>query len=357
MEFFIIFAFLLTSFQQASNFIMNIDQNKANHTYTNRTAGNEAGSAASPLHHPEVIIIGGSYSGMQAAMTLGRALRRVLIIDADRPCNRFAPHAHNLLGGDGISPALLREEAKKQIAAYPSIHFVDDQVTAVFKAQELFTIHTHSGQQYTSEYLVLATGLKDDLPDIPGIWECWGKSVIHCPYCHGYEFKGARTAVLASGDSDLHMISLLKQWTGQLQVFMPPPFNFSAPALAFLQAQNIGLTMGHITALHHQNGALQSITLQNDSGTSRNIPLDVLYVSPPVHQALDLRDTLGYQLTASGHIQVDEGRRTTVPGLYAVGDNSCRFRSLSQAIASGMAAGAMINFDFIQSLRPLPDIH
>ncbi|SEA55970.1 Thioredoxin reductase [Arachidicoccus rhizosphaerae] len=320
-----------------------------------RTTSKASNSTVNNTH--EVIIIGGSYSGMQAALTLGRALRQVLIIDAGKPCNRFAPQAHNLLGSEGTPPAELHQNARKQIAAYPGIQLLEDQVVNVYKQQDTFIIHTASGQRYSTAFLVMAAGLQDILPDIDGVWECWGKSIIHCPYCHGYEFKGARTALLISSDRDLHMVSMLKQWTPQLQVIVTDERSLSAPSLSFLRREKISLIQGRLTAVKHEDGQLQSISLKDATGKINTIYLEVLYILPQIKQSLDLQATLGYQLTDSGHIKVDEGRRTNIPGLYAVGDNSSRFRSLSQAIASGMAAGAMINFDLIQKTRPLPVVH
>src|SRR5690606_1025740 len=137
----------------------------------------------------EVIILGGSYAGLSAAMALGRSLiRNVLIIDNGLPCNRQTPQSHNFLTQDGQSPSVIREFAKAQVLAYPTVQWLDDTAVKGEKVQDGFLINTASGQSVMTKKLIVATGIKDMLPDIKGFADCWGISVVHCPYCHGYEF-------------------------------------------------------------------------------------------------------------------------------------------------------------------------
>ena len=137
----------------------------------------------------EVIIIGGSYSGLAAAMALGRSVRRVLIIDSGAPCNRFTPHSHNFITHDGEVPAVISAKAKAQVLAYPTVQFQEGIVTKADKTAQGFTVTTASGATYTAKKLFIATGVKDILPEINGLAACWGVSAIHCPYCHGYEYR------------------------------------------------------------------------------------------------------------------------------------------------------------------------
>lgn len=302
----------------------------------------------------EVLIIGGSFSGMAAAMTLGRALRQVILVDSGLPCNRFATHAHNILGSDGLPPMEIHAQARKQLLHYPTIELIEDQVTNASRDDQGFSVQTSSGKQFKAQKLLLATGLTDELPEIAGLEACWGKSVIPCPYCHGYEFKGQKTGLLASNANALHMVSLLKQWTNDLQVFTHDGFVFDETALNYLQEQSVELVKGNVLSVNHHQGQLSGIQLEKPDGEVITPALDVLYIMPKTRQSLDLQSQLGYQLTPEGHIQVDEMRHTTVPGLYAAGDNSTNFRALSPAMASGMAAGAIINGDLINEKRPLP---
>jgi len=148
----------------------------------------------------DVIIVGGSYAGLSAAMALGRAMRKVLIIDGGKPANRFTPHSHNFITHDGRTPGEIAEMARKQVDAYPSIKRIDGFVVSAEKVNHEFVVHLGSGQTYTSRKLIFATGIIDQMPDIPGFSECWGKSVLHCPYCHGYEVRDEATGILGNGD-------------------------------------------------------------------------------------------------------------------------------------------------------------
>ena len=137
--------------------------------------------------HFDVIIIGGSYSGLAAGMALGRALKQVLIIDSHTPCNRQTPYSHNLITNDGKTPAEIASVAKQQVAAYPTVHFFNGLAVQGSGTNNAFKIKVASGETFSGDKLIFATGIKDIMPNIDGFSECWGISVLHCPYCHGYE--------------------------------------------------------------------------------------------------------------------------------------------------------------------------
>ncbi|MEL6971969.1 MAG: NAD(P)/FAD-dependent oxidoreductase, partial [Bacteroidota bacterium] len=151
----------------------------------------------------DVIIVGGSYSGLSAAMALGRSLRNILIIDSGLPCNRQTPHSHNFITQDGEQPAAIAEKAKAQVLNYDTIRFLHGKAISGKKTENGFTITTQKEETFTAKKLVFATGVKDIMPDIGGFSACWGISVIHCPYCHGYEVKNEKTGILANGDNEL----------------------------------------------------------------------------------------------------------------------------------------------------------
>ncbi|TRW27417.1 NAD(P)/FAD-dependent oxidoreductase [Flavobacterium zepuense] len=287
----------------------------------------------------EVIIIGGSYSGLSAAMALGRASRNVLIIDADKPCNRQTPHSHNFLTQDGETPAAISAKAKEQVMAYPTITFLNDTATSANKTSNGFTVETGSGQAFTAQKILLATGIKDILPKIDGFAECWGISVIHCPYCHGYEVKNQKTAVLANGDAAMHYAQLLLQWTKNLTFFTNGPSLFTDKQLASLQKHNIVVIESEIKRIEHSNGQLQNIVLKD--GTIHNF--NVQYCKPPFEHHTNLHEQLGCTLNEMGFIATDEWQKTAVTGVYASGDCHTPMRSVAMAIAEGMKAGAMIN--------------
>ncbi len=142
----------------------------------------------------DVIIIGGSYAGLSAALQLGRARRRVLVIDAGKRRNRFASHSHGFLGQDGKAPGEIIAEARRQIEAYETIDWIDGLATNVSGAFDAFEVEIDGGERKTGRRLVIAAGVTDDLPPIPGLRERWGQSVFHCPYCHGYELNQVGSA-------------------------------------------------------------------------------------------------------------------------------------------------------------------
>jgi thioredoxin reductase len=147
----------------------------------------------------EVIIIGGSYAGLSAAMALGRSLRNVLIIDSGLRCNRQTPHAHNFITQDGEQPAVIAEKARIEVLKYKTVQIINDLAVRGIKTKDGFLITTETGQEFQAEKVIFASGIKDIMPDIKGFAACWGVSVVHCPYCHGYEIRDQKTAILANG--------------------------------------------------------------------------------------------------------------------------------------------------------------
>ena len=168
--------------------------------------------------HFEVIIVGGSYSGLSAAMSLGRSLRQVLVIDSGLPCNRQTPHSHNFITHDGEKPAVISAKAKLQVDLYKTVQFYNGVAISAIKTENGFEIKTESGLSFTSRKVLFATGVKDLLPEIKGFAECWGISVLHCPYCHGYEVKEERTAIIANGEMGFDFAKLISNWTKDLRL-------------------------------------------------------------------------------------------------------------------------------------------
>src|SRR6478736_6055187 len=148
----------------------------------------------------DVIIIGGSYSGLSASMSLGRSLRQVLIIDSGLPCNRQTPHSHNFITQDGEKPAVISAKAKLQVDLYKTVHFYNGLAVKAIKKENGFEVSTESGEVFNSRKILFASGVKDLFPEIKGFADCWGISVLHCPYCHGYEVKNEKTAIIANGE-------------------------------------------------------------------------------------------------------------------------------------------------------------
>src|SRR5688572_15196043 len=165
----------------------------------------------------DVIVVGGSFAGLSAAMQLGRARRRVLVVDAGRPRNRFAHSSHGFLGQDGRSPAEILETFRQQVLAYPTVELRQDEASDARDAGDGgFVVELGSGGSVRARRLVLATGVVDELPAVPGLAERWGVTVLHCPYCHGYEVADTRLGVLATGEGSMHHALLLPDWSADV---------------------------------------------------------------------------------------------------------------------------------------------
>lgn len=286
----------------------------------------------------DVIIIGGSYAGLSAAMALGRSLRKVLIIDSGQPCNRQTPHSHNFLTQDGATPAQIAETAKEQVLAYPSVEFQTDLVLQTSPVELGFEVRTQAGRVYFAKKLLLAFGVKDELPNIPGFAECWGISVIHCPYCHGYEVRGKKTGIFAKGDRAFHLATLVANLTDQVQIVHPNP-DFSPEQKEKLQKNGVEILEKQPLEIIHQEGHLNQVIFTD--GTSE--PFEALYADVPFSLPGNLVEQLRCKVAETGRIQVDPFQQTSTRGVFACGDCVNPLRSVAASVAAGNLTGAMIN--------------
>ncbi|RYD90722.1 MAG: NAD(P)/FAD-dependent oxidoreductase [Sphingobacteriales bacterium] len=289
----------------------------------------------------EVIIVGGSYSGLSAAMALGRASRKVLIIDSGKPCNRQTPHSHNFLTQDGETPSAIAAIAKEQVTHYPSIKFMEGTAVSVSGSDGSFVVSTLDGQEYRAKKLLFAAGVRDIMPEINGFVACWGISVIHCPYCHGYEVKNLKTGLFSNGDMAYHMVQLLLQWTSDLTLFTNGKSTLTPEQTLKLQAKNITIVETEITELIHSNGQLQSIVMSD--GTMDDI--NVLYAKIAFEQHCPIPKALGCTLDEQGYLAVDDFKKTSIPGIFASGDCTTPGRAVAMAVEAGMRAGVTINME------------
>lgn len=293
--------------------------------------------------HFDVIIIGGSYAGLSAAMALGRSVRNVLIIDGGKPCNAQTPYSHNLITHDGRQPAEITRLAKAQVMKYETVHFYEGIAVDAKKTDTGFEIETISGEHFLASKLIFATGVKDQLPNIPGFAECWGISVIHCPYCHGYEVKHQKTGILANGDDAFEFGKLISNWTKDLTIFTNGKSLLTTDQYLLLQQHQIEINEDEISQIQHQNGQISELVFNNEN----TVALQALYARVPFSQHCLIPAQLGCELTAQGHLKVDAFQKTTVDGVYACGDNTWPMRSVANAIAAGNFAGAAVNKEMI----------
>lgn len=292
----------------------------------------------------EVIIIGGSYAGLSAAMALGRSLRKVLIIDSGLPCNRQTPYSHNFITHDGKKPGEISKIAKAEVLKYHTVSFLEDLAIGAEKVDEGFKILTQSGIEFHAKKLIFATGIKDTMPDIKGFTECWGISVIHCPYCHGYEFKDKATGILANGARGFHLASMVSNLTDQVTLLTNGKPDFKDEQILKLKQYDIQIIETGITAIEHQDGFIRQIIFAD--GTSRSFK--ALYAALPFTQHSNLPVSLGCELTEHGYIKVGSFQETNINGIYACGDNTNMMRSVALAVSTGSVAGAVVNGKMVE---------
>jgi thioredoxin reductase len=293
----------------------------------------------------EVIIIGGSYSGLSAAMSLGRSLRDVLVMDSGLPCNRQAPHSHNFITQDGQKPSVISAKAKLQVAFYKTVQFYEGLATEASRTENGFEITTASGMVFTAKKVLFATGVKDLMPEISGFADCWGISIIHCPFCHGYEVKSEKTAIIANGEAGFEYAKLIANWTKDLRLCTNGKSTLTALKTKILLKHKVEIIEGEIESFEHKNGNIEDIVFNN----KEKIRVKAIYHRPPFEQHCPLAVNLGCELNEQGLLKVDAFQKTTIPGLYASGDNCHPARSLATAVSPGSIAGAMINKELIEA--------
>lgn len=294
------------------------------------------------MKHFDVIIIGGSYAGLSAGMALGRSLRNVLIIDGREPCNIQTPHSHNFLTRDGETPTALAEISKAQVLAYPTVQLKEDVVTQVSRSERGFEVDTHS-ESFTTGKLIFATGVKDIMPEIPGFAESWGVSVVHCPYCHGYEIRDTETGVLGNGDAGFEFVKFIRHWTSKITLLTNGASTLSDHQKSTLDSIGIKVVENEIRAINHVNGQMSSVAFSEDY----TLNLRAIYARLPFVQKCDIPEQLGCELDEHGYLKVDDFQKTNIPGILAAGDCTNRMRSVAGAVAAGSKAGAIVNHEMI----------
>ncbi len=283
----------------------------------------------------DCIVVGAGAAGLSAALVLGRARRRTLVIDAGAQSNRAAEGIGGLLGQDGRPPDAFYAYGRGELGAYPSVELRYGTVVA---AREGFVVELADGTVESANRLLLATGMEYRYPDVPGVAERWGRSVFHCPFCHGWEHRDGRLAVLDTGG---HRPHLLRMWSDDVTLLtngQPPE---DVPAGGEVDARVI-------SHLEGPDGTLTSVVFED--GSSR--PCTGMLVPVTLHQRTDLALQLGATLAEPGpiakdSIAVDAQFRTSVPGLFAAGDATAQMPSVASAIAAGHTAAAMIVGDLV----------
>ena len=285
----------------------------------------------------DVIIVGGSYSGLAAAMALGRAIKKVLIIDSGKPCNAQTPHSHNFLTQDGKTPTEIATLAKQQVLKYDTVTFFKSIASKGRKTENSFEIQVISGEIFISNKLIFATGIKDEMPNIEGFSDCWGISMLHCPYCHGYEVRNKITGILGNGEHGNELVKLISNWTKDLTLYTNGISTLSVEQVRKFQERNIKIVEKEIKELDHKNGYLKNIIFKDGTKTK----MDAMYSRNAFEQHCTIPQSLGCELNEEGYIKVNHFQETSIDGIYACGDNVTRLRSVANSVAMGTAAGMM----------------
>ncbi len=293
----------------------------------------------------DAIVVGGSFAGLSAAMQLARARRSVLVIDAGLPRNRFADAAHGFLGQDGTAPAAIMREASRQLMAYPTVEILNGEaLTATIEAQG-FAITVSGGRSRQARRLVLATGVTDILPDVPGLKERWGGTVLHCPYCHGYEFRDRPLGVLANHAMAAHQAAMIPDW-GPTILFTQGRFEPDVEQMALLTARGVTIERQPVVALLGDAPNLDAVRLAD----GRVITVNALFVAPSTRMASPLAEQLGCAFDTGmlgPMIRVDDKKSTTVRGVFAAGDAARAMHNATFASADGVMAGVATHHSLI----------
>ncbi len=293
----------------------------------------------------DVIIIGGSFAGLAAALQLGRARRKITILDTGMPRNRFASHSHGMLGHDHKPPLDILVEARQQLARYPTIRLVNTRADSISGAIDNFSVLTSDGEILGARRLILSYGVVDQMPAVPGFAENWGTSIVPCPYCDGFEVAGQHWGLVWSGPQSHNQVRLFHDWTDKLTVFaddhdIPPEIRVD------LERRNTPVVEGRITEVaHHGYGA----TIKLDTGP--NVAVDILFAHPRNKPSASLHESLGLATVETPLgivIKVDERRETSMPGIYAAGDLT---NPAIPSVTTASWQGAMAGIFAQQSMR------
>ncbi|GCD36957.1 putative FAD-dependent pyridine nucleotide-disulfide oxidoreductase [Streptomyces chrestomyceticus JCM 4735] len=319
----------------------------------------EEKQSAENAPHYDIIVIGGGAAGLAGALTLGRARRSVLVVDAGQPRNASAEASHNYLTRDGVPPAELLAAGRAEVAGYGGEFVAGEVVAAESVAGGGFRVVLGSGATARARRLLVTSGLVDELPDVPGLAGRWGRDVLHCPYCHGYEVRDRAIGVLSTGPMGVRQALLWRQWSAEVRLFLhtgPEPTDEQYEQLA---ARGIAVVDGEVSEVE--------ITGWSGAGDDRIsgvklaggtvVPCEALVVAPRFDVCGKVIDSLGLEVAgkAAGdgsvlgrHVVAEPGGATRIPGVWVAGNVADPMAKVSGATAMGVHAATEINFDLVE---------
>jgi thioredoxin reductase len=297
----------------------------------------------------DVVVVGGGTAGLSGAVALTRSLRSVLVVDGGDPRNAAAAHAHNFLTRDGVAPGELLALGRAEVERYGG-HVIAGRVSALARAGSRFRVEL-ADRTVTARRLLVATGARDELPDVPGLAERWGVDVLHCPYCHGYEVRGQRIGVLATGPTAAHQALLFRQLSPHVTLLRHTGPEPHADERERLDALGVPLVDGTVEAVENDGTRLTGVRLAG----GQRLPLDALVVAPRFLARAELLAPLGLEpaeIRMDGHlvatrIEAGPAGATDATGVWVAGNLAEPMAQLMPSAAAGLMAGATINADLV----------
>jgi thioredoxin reductase len=290
----------------------------------------------------EVVVIGGGAAGLSAALVLTRALRSVAVVDAGEPRNAPAAHLHGYLSRDGLPPQELLAAGRAEVRRYGG-QLIDGRVTGLEPTPAGLEVLLQDGRRLTARRVLVTTGLRDELPAIPGVRERWGRDLLHCPYCHGFEVRDGAVAVLGGSPEAVQHALLVRQWASDL-LLLPHDDELAPADREALAARGIGVVEGSIARLVVEDDRLTGIAL----GDGRVVARTAAFVRPRFVPSSELLLALRCATDARGSVVVDPTGRTSLPGVWAAGNVVNPRAQLITAAGEGSAAAIALNADLVE---------
>jgi thioredoxin reductase len=287
----------------------------------------------------DVVVVGGGPAGLSAALMLGRCCREVIVFDAGRPRNAVARGVHGFLSREGTPPAELLAIAREQLGRYDTVELRRAAVRDARRTPHGFVVTPAEGPEVACRKLVLATGVVDELPDIPGVADLWGRSVFPCPYCDAYELRGRPLGVLGGGEPAATLARVLTTWSDEVTVFTGVPEQIDDQLLARLRERGVRFAGERVLGLEAHDGSLVRVRLEGRGP----VACQALFVSGGQHQRSPLIARLGCDIGERGTVETGKCESTNVPGLFVVGDASHDAQLVVVAAAEGAQAACEIN--------------
>ena len=284
----------------------------------------------------DAIIVGGGFAGLAAATYLARARRNVVVVDTRQPRNRFADASHGFLGHDGSDPQQILATARRQVAAYPTVRMIEGEADDARIEDDGFSVTLSRAETLAARKLILAFGLRDTLPAIPGVQERWGKTVLHCPYCHGIEFSDRQLGVLYRMPMSVHQAAIVAEW-GPVTLYLNG-HTLDDEGAATMARHGVRVEAARVVGLQGERTALSAVVLED----GRRSAIDALYIAPESCLSSPLAARLGVTIEdgpMGPMIKTDADKMTSVRGVYAAGDIARAPHSVSWAVADGVTAG------------------